>query len=272
MSKQESNAYILGTEIAELHRLGLQHQVWAGEAIRGWELAGFTAGQTLLDLGCGPGFCTTELAYIAGEKGRVIGIDKSEYFIDFLRKVTDQFSLNIEPQCADFDSMELQDNSLDGIYTRWALAWISNPQEIISKLHKALKKGGVFVTHEYFDWSTLQTEPHKPALAKGIAAALQSLRDQNGDIDVGRKLPVYFENAGFELVSTRPMIKMATPKQFVWNWPKSFFNNYFPKLVDAGYLTSQEGREALQEFEDLDYEVGATIFCPTMREVIARKV
>lgn len=272
MSKLESNAYVLGTEIAELHRLGLQHQVWASEAIRGWELAGFTAGQTLLDLGCGPGFCTTELAYIAGEKGSVIGIDKSEHFIDFLQKVTDQFSLNIESQCTDFDSMELQDNSLDGIYTRWALAWISNPQEIISKLHNALKKGGIFVAHEYFDWSTLQTEPYKPALAKGIAAALQSLRDQNGDIDVGRKLPVYFQRAGFELVSTRPMIKMATPKQFAWNWPKSFFNIYLPKLVDAGYLTKQQVIEALQDFEDLEYEVGATIFCPTMREVIARKV
>lgn len=272
MSKQESNSYILGTETAELHRLGLQHQVWASEAIKGWDLAGFTAGQTLLDLGCGPGFCTTEMAYMAGEKGRVIGIDKSEHFIDFLQKVTNQFSLNIEAQCADFDTMQLSNNSLDGIYCRWALAWISNPQEIINKLHKALKLGGVFVTHEYFDWSTLQTEPFKPALAKGIESALQSLRDQNGDIDVGRKLPTYFKNAGFELVSSRPMTKMATPKEFTWNWPKSFFNIYLPKLVDAGYLSEKEVKDALQEFDDLDNEVGATIFCPTMREVIVRKI
>ncbi len=272
MSNQESNSYILGTETAELHRLGLQHQVWASEAIKGWELAGFTAGHNILDMGCGPGYCTTELAYIVGEKGKVIGVDKSIHFIEFLQQVTQQFALNIEAQCADFDSMVLSENSLDGVYSRWAFAWVDNPEEIIAKLHKALKKGGVVVTHEYFDWSTLQTVPHKPALAKGIAAALQSLRDQNGVIDIGRNLPVYFENAGFEIVSTRPMTKMATPKEFAWNWPKSFFTIYLPKLVAAGYLTNQEVANALKEFDELDTEPGATIFCPTMREVIAKKI
>ena len=67
---KEQNAYILGTDKEELHRLGIQHQVWASEAQKGWTLAGFTAGQTLLDLGCGPGFCTKELAMITGFRKR----------------------------------------------------------------------------------------------------------------------------------------------------------------------------------------------------------
>lgn len=270
MPQQETNAYILGTEAAELHRLGLQHQVWASEAIKGWELAGFTQGQTLLDLGCGPGFCTTELAYIAGENGKVIGVDKSAYYINFLNKVKEQFALNIETQCCNFNEMQLKDNSLDGVYDRWALAWISKPKKVLVKLHKALKKGGVVVTQEYFDWSTLQTEPYIPALAKGIAAALQSLRDQN-DIDVGRKLPAYFKECDYEVISTRPLTKMATPDQFTWHWPKSFFNIYFPKLVATGYLTQKEVDDALLAFEDLEKMPGATIFTPAMREVIAKK-
>ena len=126
------------------------------------------------------------------------------------------------------------------------------------------------ITQEYFDWSTLQTEPEIPALAKGIAAALQSLRDQN-DIDVGRKLPMYFEELGYEVISTRPLTKMATPKQFTWQWPRSFFNIYFPKLIAAGYLSAAEVEEALQAFDELEKKPGATIFTPAMREVIARK-
>jgi hypothetical protein len=39
MSNQEENAYILGTDEQELYRLGLQHQVWASEAQKGWNLA-----------------------------------------------------------------------------------------------------------------------------------------------------------------------------------------------------------------------------------------
>ena len=64
-SLAESKAYILGTDSEELFRLGVQHQVWAEEAQKGWRLANFSAGQTLLDLGCGPGYCTKELAFIS---------------------------------------------------------------------------------------------------------------------------------------------------------------------------------------------------------------
>jgi len=270
MAQQEGNAYILGTETAELHRLGLQHQVWSSEAIKAWDLAGFTAGHTLLDLGSGPGFCTTEMAYIAGQSGKVIAVDKSAHYIEFLDNWKQHLSLNIETQCCDFEDMQLDPDSIDGIYDRWALAWVSNPKEILRMLHRALKKGGIMITQEYFDWSTLQTEPEIPALAKGIAAALQSLRDQN-DIDVGRKLPAYFNELGYEVISTRPLAKMATPEQFTWQWPRSFFNIYFPKLVGPGYLTNQEVEEALQAFDELESMSGATIFTPTMREVIARK-
>lgn len=271
MSQKESNAYILGTELAELHRLGLQHQVWAEEACKGWDLAGFTEGQTLFDLGCGPGYCTTELAFIVGEKGKVYGVDKSKYYIDFLQKVAKLYKLPITLYCSDFESMEIPANKLNGIFSRWALAWVPNPEVIIAKLFRSLKKGGTIVAHEYFDWSTLQTEPTKPALAKAIAAALQSLRDQPGNIDIGRKLPSLFENTGFEIISTRPMTKMATPTQLSWNWPKSFFNIYFPKLISSGYLTQLEVREALYEFNLLENEPGATILCPHMTEVIAKK-
>jgi len=268
---QENNAYILGTETAELHRLGLQHQVWASEACKGWELAGFSQGQTILDLGCGPGFCTTELAYITGTAGKVIGIDKSPSFIEFLDSVSTQYNLNIATQCADFDSMVLDDNSLDGIYARWAFAWIPNPDDILKKLHSALKKSGVVVAHEYFDWSTFQTEPSLAALTNGITAALQSLKDQPGNINIGRKLPMLFEETGFEVIGTRPMTKMATPKDLTWHWPKSFFHIYLPKLVEAGYLTLAQVTTALHDFDVLEKEAGATIFCPQMREVIARK-
>ena len=71
----ENNAYILGTDAQELHRLGIQHQVWASQAHKGWKLANFRAGQTLLDLGSGPGFCSKELAYLTGKSGKVIAVD-----------------------------------------------------------------------------------------------------------------------------------------------------------------------------------------------------
>ena len=97
---KEENAYILGTDQEELHRLGVQHQVWASEAQQGWINAGFTRGHHLLDLGSGPGFCTKELAFICGKEGSVTAIDRSAHFTEFLKKIKDQYGLPINPICS----------------------------------------------------------------------------------------------------------------------------------------------------------------------------
>ncbi|WP_299335371.1 methyltransferase domain-containing protein [uncultured Psychroserpens sp.] len=267
----EENAYILGTDQEELHRLGLQHQVWASEAHKGWELAGFTAGQTILDLGCGPGFCTKELAFVVGNSGKVIGVDRSEHFIKFLDSINAQYGLQIDALHADFNDMVLEPNSLDGMYCRWAMAWIPNVKEVLEKVMTALKPGGKMVLHEYYDWSTHQIEPHNDAVAKAIAACLKSFKEQEGEIDIGRQLPEIFEDLGMKVTSKRLMSKLATPDNLVWQWPKSFYYSYFPRLVDSGYLLGEDVKLALEAFESLSKNKSATLFCPILIEVIAEK-
>jgi len=272
MSQNEKNAYILGTDQEELYRLGIQHQVWAEETQRGWNLAKFSAGQTLLDLGCGPGFCTKELAFIVGVTGKVIGVDKSNYYLEHLNQIARLQGLNIETLHADFNEMDLPAESLDGMYCRWALAWLPNPKEILSKVFQALKPGAKMVIHEYYRWSTHHTEPNKPVLTKAINSALKSFKESEGEIDIGRELPRILSELGMKLLSTRPMAKLATPESFAWQWVKSFYRSYFPRLVALGYLTEAEVAEALKCMNDLEQITGTSICCPMMVEVIAEKV
>jgi SAM-dependent methyltransferase len=268
---EESNAYILGTDINELHRLGFQHRVWSSEANRAWEIAEFSRGQKILDLGCGPGFTSVELGYIAGNEGKVIAVDKSKAYIDYLKKLNETYSLNIDARCTDFKELELEVESLDGAYTRWALAWVADPLSVVSKVSDALKPGGVFVAQEYFDWSTFQTEPYFPDLNKGIKNILKSFKEQEGDIDVGRELSQMFYECGLEVISTRPLVKYATPEHMNWHWPKTFLHIYMPRLIEYGYMTQDEVQAALDAFDELELFDSACVFCPSMIEVIAVK-
>jgi ubiquinone/menaquinone biosynthesis C-methylase UbiE len=268
---KEENAYILGTDTEELKRLGLQHQVWSSEAQAAYKSAGFGAGQTLLDLGCGPGFVTRELAFIVGDSGKVIGVDKSQAYINHLNRDAEQNGLNIQGICSDFDDLQLTPNSLDGIYCRWALAWIPNPQEVINKLLHALKPGGKLVFHEYYDWSTHQTEPALPGLNHAITQCLKSFKEQPGDIDVGRYIPKYLSEAGCKILSTKPLLKMAQSRDLIWQWPKSFYHIYFPKLVEMGYLSPGECEQALDDVQHLEQNPSATLCCPMVIEIIAKK-
>jgi len=271
MTTEDKNQYILGTDREELWRLGFQHQVWSEEARKGWRAAMFTKGQNILDLGCGPGFCTIELAYIAGPDGKVVGIDKSEHYINYLTELSKFHSLDIDLRNQDFNEMELAINSLDRIYCRWALAWIPNPEEIIAKLKLALKPGGKMVIQEYYDWSTLQIEPRLSSLTQGIAAALKSFQGMDGEINIGRRLPAIFENLGFKVNSIRKMNKLGTTNDLEWHWPKTFFNIYLPKVKEMGLIDQQTMEAALSDFEELEKIKGSNFMGPSMIEVIAEK-
>ncbi len=268
---KDQNQYILGTEWAELHRLGIQHQVWASEARKGWELAEFGAGQTLLDLGSGPGFCSRDLAYLTGEAGKVIAVDKSKHYLDFLDKIAELHRLKIETIWTDFEAMDLGDVQLDGVYSRWALAWIRNVDEVVEKVVDNMVSGGAFVAHEYYHWGTFMMEPHYPELQKGIDTILKNFKEQEGDIDIGRKLPTIFYENGLEVISIRPMAKIVTPDQMAWQWLKTFLEIFLPKLEKLGALTKAEIQVALDQLYELDQQEDATIQCPQMVEVIGIK-
>lgn len=269
---EEKNAYILGTDTEELQRLGLQHQVWSSEAQTGWNLAKFSQGMKLLDLGCGPGFCAQELAYITGSTGKVFGIDKSKAYIDYTQELIKMHDLSMETQLADFNEMTLATQSLDGVYCRWAMAWIPNVKEILSKIKEALKPGGRAVFHEYYDWSTHQTYPERPTLKKAIRGALKSFEDSAGEINIGRALPEICAQLGMKVESIRPMTKLARPQDLAWHWPKSFYKVYFPKVADMGYIRHEEAEMAYEEMTSLEVLPEATLFCPFMVEVIVQKI
>src|SRR4051794_10001779 len=115
------NDYILGTDPEELQRLRFQHRVWSKDTFALWERAGIGEGQHILDLGCGPGFATFDLADIAGARGMVIGVDKSAEYIASARSHAQAARLsNLEFALAEFGDMEFERDSFDAIYCRWA--------------------------------------------------------------------------------------------------------------------------------------------------------
>ena len=71
MSKPD---YILGDKDRELARLQLQHDIWRNQTRELMRRAGFSRGQTVLDVGCGPGFTTFDLLKEVGPTGRIVAI------------------------------------------------------------------------------------------------------------------------------------------------------------------------------------------------------
>ena len=155
--------YVLGTHDEEIERLGLQHRVWRPRASDAWRRAGFTTGQTLLDLGCGPGYATLDLAGIVGPFGRVIGIDRSRRFLEAgAVRAHAQGIQHIEWHEQDLDEVDLPRADADGAWSRWVYAFVRDPRALLARAAAVLRPGGVMVLYEYADYRAWRLSPRRP--------------------------------------------------------------------------------------------------------------
>src|ERR1700730_3643412 len=151
---------ILGTHDEEIERLGLQRRAWRQRALDAWRSAGIGPGQTVLDVGCGPGCASLVLAELVGPSGRVMAIDKSERFLRALDAMCrDRRIENINAYSADLDAGEFPNGIADRAWCRWVLAFVKDPRAVLARMAAALASDGVMVLHEYFDYSTWRAAP-----------------------------------------------------------------------------------------------------------------
>lgn len=267
---RESNEYVLGTQDAEVRRLGFQHRLWSRYAVEAWEAAKFRPGHHLLDIGCGPGFATTELAQLVGVTGRVLGIDASERFIEYLRARAAAIGLpQIETGVGDVQEMNLPPRSFDGAYVRWVLCFVSDPQRVIDRVAEAMKPGGVFVLQDYYDYLGVAICPTRPVVRKVFDAVDQSWRMRGGDPDIGRRLPTMLGKAGFEVVRIEPMVRAARPGTALWDWPTTFFANYLPTLTEMGLITQADADGWNEHWAACTADPSSAFITPPMLNIIA---
>lgn len=94
---------------------------------------------SILDIGCGTGKLTAELARLA-HRGKVVGIDPSADMLDRARKKTLSLNnvelLNIPAQIMDFD------DEFDLVYSNSAFQWIKEQEDVIARAFAALRPKG----------------------------------------------------------------------------------------------------------------------------------
>ncbi|MGN6276181.1 MAG: class I SAM-dependent methyltransferase [Solirubrobacterales bacterium] len=102
------------------------------------------AGDRVLDLGCGFGDTTQQLAGLVGAEGSALGVDVSEPFIATAREEAEKAgAANVEFAVADVQTLELP-REFDYAFSRMGIMFFANPVAALRNVSRALNPGGRF--------------------------------------------------------------------------------------------------------------------------------
>ena len=113
-------------------------QAWARELLSKLKLGGY---ESVLDIGCGDGKTTAEIAGQA-PNGNVVGVDNSNDMIELARKnfPTEKYP-NLSFQLVDVKSLPFREQ-FDVIFSSAALHWIKDHMPVLSGIKSGLKSNG----------------------------------------------------------------------------------------------------------------------------------
>jgi SAM-dependent methyltransferase len=123
-------------------------------------------GEHVLDVGCGGGQTTLQLAEAVGRGGRVVGIDISSQLLAAARKRNRQVQATFE--LADAQTHQFEP-AFDAIYSRFGVMFFADPVAAFANLRRALKPGGRMA---FVCW---RREAENPAMTMPMAAAAKYL-------------------------------------------------------------------------------------------------
>ncbi|HKQ57749.1 MAG TPA: methyltransferase domain-containing protein [Candidatus Eisenbacteria bacterium] len=270
-TRQERD-YVLGTHDDEIERLALQNRVWRARAHDAWRRAGITVGQTVLDVGCGPGYASLDLAENVGPEGRVVALDRSRRFLDALAAAQQQRGLtNITAYELDLDEDPLPAVRADASWSRWVFAFVKRPRALVERVAGVLKPGGTIIMHEYVDYATWRITPRNAEFEGFVQAVIRQWRKSGGEPDIAMDLPRWLEELGFDIRSLTPIVDIVTPANFIWQWPRTFLDVGLKRMIELGELSRDQARAITESFAELEKKPGTRMMLPTVLEIIATR-
>jgi SAM-dependent methyltransferase len=98
-------------------------------------------GQTIVDIGCGAGQTTQQLANRVGSLGRVIGVDIALRVLDVARSRTATLA-QVQLIQADAATLALPDEMADGVYSRFGVMALDDPVAAFANFRRMTRRGG----------------------------------------------------------------------------------------------------------------------------------
>ena len=210
VSDQASDTYSHGHHESVLR----SHRWRTAENSAGYLLPHLRPGADLLDVGCGPGNITMDLASRV-EPGSVLGIDAAADAIAAALEINDR-PAQVRFAVGDVYALEAADASYDVVHAHQVLQHLSDPVRALREMRRVLKPGGVVAARDG-DYSCFSWAPLDPLLTRWNELYHAIAHRNQAEPDAGRFLLGWAQQAGFtDVVASSSTWTYADPESRAW--------------------------------------------------------
>ncbi|MEZ4728652.1 MAG: methyltransferase domain-containing protein [Caldilineaceae bacterium] len=232
--------------------------------------AGITPDMRVLEIGCGNGEVTQELAELVGPSGSVVALDRNEGGLAMAcERMQEQGIAHVQFVAADVTGdlaalAALQGEPFDALAGRRVLMYLPDPVAVLSRLSERLRSGGLVVFEETD--STMVPARIAPLAAHDqVTAWLRSmLIAENANPAMGFALPATLVQAGLRFARIRAeAVILGQGTQY----PLSVLLKMMqPRLIAAGIATQAEVDALVDQLDaeardPTNVYIGAMSFC-----------
>jgi len=175
------------------------HRWRTAENSAGYLLQRLPPGARLLDVGCGPGTITVDLASrVPG--GQVIGIDRADDILAQARQEADrQGQRNVRFQAGDVYHLAFDAGTFDVVHAHQVLQHLSDPVGALAEMRRVCRPGGLVAARDS-DYGGMFWFPEDPELTEWLALYRRVALAIGGEPDAGRRMLSWAQAAGFASV------------------------------------------------------------------------
>ncbi|MBJ7451944.1 MAG: methyltransferase domain-containing protein, partial [Blastococcus sp.] len=200
-------------------------------------------GMDLLDVGCGPGTLTADLA-VRVAPGRVLGLDASADPLDEARAAAERAGAPVTFAVGDVYALDLPDDSFDVVHAHQVLQHLTDPVAALREMARVCRPGGVIAVRDV-DYATVTWFPANPGLDRWLSLYSAVARANGAEPDAGRRLVAWAHAAGLrDLTATASSWCYASPQEREWwgdSWAgRATASSFAGQAVSYGLATPDE--------------------------------
>jgi len=207
-------------------------------------------GLRLLDVGCGPGTITADLAARVAP-GEVIGIDASADVLDHARERAADV-VNLTFQLGDTYALDFPDSSFDVVHAHQVLQHLTDPVAALREMRRVTRPSGVVALRES-DYGAMTWYPGSPGMEEWRHLYHEVTVANRAQADAGRRVLSWTLEAGFTT-------DQVTPSAGVWCFATAADRAWWSSLWAERVVASDFARQAVR------YGLADDVLLETLRD------